>query len=236
MVWWDPAPVGSEERDAWSDAELKELAEFGVCLPTFEERLQRRAAAWLVPLLSAQRRFTLVVHDGEQVQHPLWLRLQSLLTGCREVHLETSLLSGDGLHHLVLPSITLASLFLPLMVRLIYAEMREVLDSEYVKFAWSKGLHQWRIWLVHAFKNTLLPLITVGGVQLGVLVTYTILTETVFQWPGLGFLFLAAVNRVDTPLIITYLVVVGLIFVVINTLVDMVYGLVNPRITLTRQL
>ena len=146
---------------------------------------------------------------------------------------ETSLLTRDGLTHLLLPSISLASVILPLFVRMIRSEMMEVLESEYVKFAWAKGLTRRRIWMLHAFKNTLLPVITVGGVQLGIMVAYTILTETVFQWPGMGFMFLEAINRVDTPLIVAYLIVVGLIFVITNTVVDIVYGLVNPMVKLT---
>ena len=146
---------------------------------------------------------------------------------------ETSLLTRDGLAHLLLPSISLASVILPLFVRMIRSEMMEVLESEYVKFAWAKGLTRRRIWMLHAFKNTLLPVITVGGVQLGIMVAYTILTETVFQWPGMGFMFLEAINRVDTPLIVAYLIVVGLIFVITNTVVDIIYGLVNPMVKLT---
>ena len=85
---------------------------------------------------------------------------------------------------------------------------------------------------VHAFRNTLLPVVTVGGLMIGTLIAYTILTETVFQWPGMGFLFLEAVNRVDTPLIIAYIIVVGLIFVVVNTIVDFIYTLINPMVKL----
>lgn len=145
---------------------------------------------------------------------------------------ESGLFSADGLEHLILPSISLASIMLPLFIRLIRAEMMEVLQSEYVKFAWAKGLSPKRIYFLHALKNTMLPVITVGGVQIGTMVAYTILTETVFQWPGMGFLFLEAVNRVDTPLIVAYLIVVGAIFVVTNTLVDLIYGLVNPTVKL----
>ncbi len=148
---------------------------------------------------------------------------------------ETCLLTRDGLAHLLLPSLSLASVILPLFVRLIRSEMMEVLESEYVRFAWAKGLGRRRVWFVHAFKNTLLPVITVGGVQLGIMVAYTILTETVFQWPGMGFMFLEAINRVDTPLIVAYLIVVGLIFVVTNTVVDIVYGMVNPMVKLVGQ-
>jgi peptide/nickel transport system permease protein len=147
---------------------------------------------------------------------------------------DTNFASWDGWMHIFLPSVALASIMLPLFVRLIRAEMMEVLQSEYVKYARAKGLHPRRIYFVHALKNTLLPVITVGGVQIGTMVAYTILTETVFQWPGMGFMFLEAVNRVDTPLIVAYLIVVGFIFVVTNTIVDLIYGLVNPTVNLAR--
>tara|TARA_B100001765_G_scaffold103033_1_gene63750 strand:- start:487 stop:1527 length:1041 start_codon:yes stop_codon:yes gene_type:complete len=143
-------------------------------------------------------------------------------------------LTRDGLLHLILPCTALSSIMLPLFIRLIRAEMMEVLESEYVRFAWAKGLSRRRIWFLHALKNTLLPVITVGGLQIGTLIAFTILTETVFQWPGMGFLFLEAVNRVDTPLIVAYLIVVGLIFVIANTIVDLIYGLVNPTVRLAR--
>jgi len=143
---------------------------------------------------------------------------------------KTGFLTKDGLAHLVLPSFSLASIMLPLFIRLIRAEMMEVLETEYIRFAWAKGLFPKRVWFLHALKNTLLPVITVGGVQIGTMIAYTILTETVFQWPGMGFLFLEAVNRVDTPLIIAYIIVVGLIFVVTNTLVDLIYTWVNPTV------
>ena len=146
---------------------------------------------------------------------------------------ETGMSTLDGLLHLLLPSVALSSIMLPLFIRLIRSEMMEVLEQDYVRYAWAKGLSPSRIWYLHALKNTLLPVITVGGVQIGTMIAYTILTETVFQWPGMGFLFLEAVNRVDTPLIIAYLIVVGLIFVITNTLVDLVYGLVNPMVRLT---
>lgn len=142
----------------------------------------------------------------------------------------TGFLTLDGLKHLILPSIALSSIMLPLFIRLIRSEMMEVLEAEYVKFAWAKGLKRWRVWLVHAFKNTLLPVITVGGVQLGIMIAYTILTETVFQWQGMGFMFLEAVERSDTTLIVAYMIAVGAIFVVVNTIVDIIYGLVNPTV------
>jgi peptide/nickel transport system permease protein len=145
---------------------------------------------------------------------------------------ETGYLTADGLVHLVLPCVSLASIMLPLFIRLIRSEMVEALGAEYVKFAHAKGLHPNRVLYRHALKNTLLPVITVGGVQIGTMVAYTILTETVFQWPGMGFLFLEAVTRVDTPLIVTFLIVVGAIFVIVNTIVDLIYGLINPTVRL----
>lgn len=146
---------------------------------------------------------------------------------------ESGLLTMDGLRHLILPTTALTALMLPLFVRLIRSEMMEVLQTEYVKFAWAKGLPRMRIWFVHAFKNTLLPVITVGGVQIGTMIAFTILTETVFQWGGLGFLFLEAVERADTSLLVAYLIFVGIIFVVVNTAVDIIYGLVNPMVRIT---
>jgi peptide/nickel transport system permease protein len=145
----------------------------------------------------------------------------------------TGLLTWDGIKHLIMPAVALSSIMLPLFIRLIRAEMKEVLETEYVKFAWAKGLSRWRVLVVHAFKNTLLPVITVGGVQLGIMIAFTILTETVFQWQGMGFMFMEAVERADTSLLVAYLVTVGVIFVVVNTVVDIVYGLVNPMVRIT---
>lgn len=143
---------------------------------------------------------------------------------------QTGMLTLDGWRHLILPAVALSSIMLPLFIRLIRSEMMEVLQSEYVKFAWAKGLTRTRIWYLHAFKNTLLPVITVGGVQIGTMIAFTILTETVFQWHGLGFLFLEAVERADTSLLVAYLIFVSLVFVITNTTVDIIYGLVNPMV------
>ena len=147
----------------------------------------------------------------------------------------TGFLTADGWLHLIMPSIALSSIMLPLFIRLIRSEMMEVLENDYIKYAWAKGLMPRRVWIVHAFKNTLLPVITVGGVQLGTMIAFTILTETVFQWQGMGFMFIEAVERGDAPLMVAYLMVVGLIFVVVNTVVDVIYGLVNPQVRITGQ-
>lgn len=146
---------------------------------------------------------------------------------------DSGLLTIDGLRHLIMPSIALSSIMLPLFIRLIRSQMMEVLESEYVKYAWAKGIKPKRVWYVHAFKNTLLPVITVGGVQLGIMVAFTILTETVFQWQGMGSMFIQSVERADTALMVSYIVVVGFIFVIVNTIVDIIYGLVNPMVRVT---
>jgi len=142
-------------------------------------------------------------------------------------------LTVDGLKHLILPCFSLSTLMLPLFIRLIRSEMMEVLETEYIKYAWAKGLSPTRVWMVHAFKNTLLPVVTVFGVQIGIMFAYTLLTELVFQWQGMGFMFLEAVQRADTSLLIAYMVVVACVFVLTNTVVDIFYGFINPTIRVT---
>jgi peptide/nickel transport system permease protein len=146
---------------------------------------------------------------------------------------QTGFLTIDGLKHLVLPCFSLASIMMPLFIRLIRSEMMEVLETEYIKYAKAKGLSPRRVWLVHAFKNTLLPVVTVFGVQIGMMFAFTILTETVFQWQGMGFMFLDAVQRADISLLIAYLVVVASMFVIVNTVVDVMYGFINPTVRIT---
>jgi peptide/nickel transport system permease protein len=148
---------------------------------------------------------------------------------------ETGLLTADGLAHLVLPAITLSSIMLPLFIRLVRGQMLDVLGEDFIRTAWAKGLSPWRVWISHALRNAAIPLITLAGLQIGTLLAYTILTETVFQWPGMGFMFLEAVNRADVPLVIAYVMVVGVIFVTVNTLVDVLYVLVDPRVSLGAQ-
>ena len=145
---------------------------------------------------------------------------------------ETGLLTGDGLRHLILPALTLSSIMLPLFIRLVRGAMLDELGHDYVRTARAKGASPLRVWLSHALRNALLPLVAIGGLQIGTLIAYTLLTETVFQWPGMGFLFLEAVTRADIPLITTYLVFVGLLFVITNTLVDVVSLMLDPRISL----
>jgi len=145
---------------------------------------------------------------------------------------ETGFLTLDGLKHLILPALTLSSIMLPLFIRLVRGAMLDELGHDYVRTARAKGASPLRVWFAHALRNALLPLVTVGGLQIGTLIAYTLLTETVFQWPGMGFLFLEAVTRADIPLITTYLVFVGLLFVITNTIVDIVSLMLDPRISL----
>ena len=144
---------------------------------------------------------------------------------------QTGLLTRDGLAHLVLPALTLSSIMLPLFIRLVRGAMLDELGHDYVRTARAKGASPLRVWIVHALRNALLPLVAVGGLQVGTLIAYTLLTETVFQWPGMGFLFLEAVTRADIPLITTYLVLVGLLFVIVNTLVDLLSLALDPRVS-----
>lgn len=144
----------------------------------------------------------------------------------------SGLLTWDGFLHLILPAIALSSVMLPLFIRLVRSEMMEALGQEYIRFAEAKGLPKRKIYYRHALKSTLLPVITIGGIQLGTMLAYTILTERVFEWPGLGNLFLLAINRADIPLITTYIVFVGFIFVLTNTIVDIIYALIDPRVKL----
>jgi peptide/nickel transport system permease protein len=142
----------------------------------------------------------------------------------------TGLLTLDGWKHLVLPSITLAVFQLTLIMRLVRSEMLEVLRADYIKFARARGLSNRAVYFGHALKNTLVPVITITGLQLGSLIAFAIITETVFQWPGMGLLFIQAVTFADIPVMAAYLCLIALIFVVINLVVDLLYFAVDPRL------
>lgn len=142
----------------------------------------------------------------------------------------TGFLTVDGLKHLVLPAITLSIYQLTLIMRLVRSEMLEVLRADYIKFARARGLHTRAVYFGHALKNTLVPVITITGLQLGGLIAFAIITETVFQWPGMGLLFIQAVQFADIPVMAAYLCLVALIFVLINLLVDLLYFAVDPRL------
>ena len=145
----------------------------------------------------------------------------------------TGLLSVDGLKHLILPAVTLAIFQLALIMRLVRAEMLEVLRTDYIKFARARGLTNRAVHFGHALKNTLVPVITITGLQLGGLIAFAIITETVFQWPGMGLLFIQAVQFADIPVMAAYLCLIALIFVLINLVVDLLYFAVDPRLRLS---
>ena len=146
----------------------------------------------------------------------------------------SGLLTKDGWHHIVLPAVTLAVFQLTLIMRLVRSEMLEVLRTDYIKFARARGLSNRAIHFGHALKNTLVPVMTITGLQLGGLIAFAIITETVFQWPGMGLLFIQAVTFADIPVMAAYLCLIALIFVVINLVVDLLYFAVDPRLRIGR--
>ena len=146
----------------------------------------------------------------------------------------TGFTSIDGWRHLILPSITLSLFQLTLILRLVRSEMLEVLRTDYIKFARARGLSRRAINFGHALKNTLVPVITITGLQLGGIIAFAIVTETVFQWPGMGLLFIQSVSVADIPVMAAYLCLIALIFVVINLVVDLLYFVVDPRLRIER--
>lgn len=143
-----------------------------------------------------------------------------------------SFLTLDGLAHLVLPALNLALFKISLVIRLTRAGMREVLLADYVKYAYAKGLSERRVILVHVLKNILIPVVTVLGLELGSVIAYSVVTESVFAWPGMGKLVIDAINILDRPIIVAYLMVVVLMFTVINLAVDLLYTVIDPRVRL----
>jgi peptide/nickel transport system permease protein len=185
------------------------LSLLGVSLPTF------LIGIVLILIFSVQLGWFPSFGRGEVVQIGGW---------------STGLLTLQGWHHLVLPAITLAIFQLTLIMRLVRAEMLEVLRTDYIKFARARGLSDRSVHFGHALKNTLVPVMTITGLQLGGLIAFAIITETVFQWPGMGLLFIQAVTFADIPVMAAYLCLIALIFVVINLVVDLLYFVVDPRL------
>jgi peptide/nickel transport system permease protein len=146
----------------------------------------------------------------------------------------TGLLTRDGWSHVVLPAITLSLFQMTLIMRLVRSEMLEVLRTDYIKFARARGLTDRAVYFGHALKNTLVPVITITGLQLGAIIAFAIITETVFQWPGMGLLFIQSVQVADIPVMAAYLCLIALIFVTINLVVDLLYFVVDPRLRIER--
>jgi peptide/nickel transport system permease protein len=196
-------------RNSWFSHVLLAVSLAGVSLPSF------LIGILLILVFSVQLGWMPSFGRGEVVQLGWW---------------STGLLTGAGWRHLILPSIALALFQLTLIMRLVRAEMLEVLRTDYIKFARARGLTNRAVNFGHALKNTLVPVITIAGLQLGSIIAFAIITETVFQWPGMGLLFLKAVQNVDIPIMSAYLLLVAFIFVAVNLIVDLLYVMVDPRI------
>jgi len=154
-------------------------------------------------------------------------------SGRGEVYLFTSALTWDGIRHLIMPVATLTLFQLALIIRLTQSGMREVLSRDYIKFARARGVPERKVVYGHGLRNALIPLVTVIGLQFGQLIAFTIVTETIFAWPGTGKLIIDSIQNLDRPVVVAYLLVIAVIFVVINLIVDLLYTLIDPRMRLT---
>ena len=181
----------------------------GVSLPTF------LIGILLILIFAVQLGWMPAFGRGDTVQIGWW---------------STGLLTASGLRAIVLPAITLGLFQMTLIQRLVRSEMLEVLRTDYIRFARARGLTDRAVHFGHALKNTLVPVITITGLQLGAIIAFAIITETVFQWPGMGLLFIQAVGFADVPVMAAYLCLIGLFFVVINLAVDLLYYAVDPRL------
>ncbi|MEL6996636.1 MAG: ABC transporter permease [Pseudomonadota bacterium] len=198
-------------RKSWVSRTILSTSLIGVSLPTFiiGISLIYIFAVWLRWLPSSGRSGT--------VELGWW---------------KTSFLTIDGWRSIILPAITLSLFQLTLILRLVRAEMLEVMRTDFIKFARARGLSERAINFTHALRNTLVPVITIIGLNIGGLIAFSVITETVFQWPGTGLMFIQAVDFVDVPIMAAYLVFVALLFVAINLVVDILYMFVDPRIRL----
>ncbi len=142
----------------------------------------------------------------------------------------TGLLTIDGIKHLILPALTLAMYQLAVLLRLTRAGMREVMTEEYIKTAWAKGLAPRKVIFKHALRNALIPVVTITGLQFGELIAFSIVTETIFQWPGMGNLLLTSIRETDQPVIVTYIMLAALVIITMNIIVDILYAVINPKI------
>lgn len=146
--------------------------------------------------------------------------------------IQVSFLSLKGLSHLVLPAVNLALLKISLVIRLTRAGTREVVHQDYIKFARAKGVSSQRIIFVHVLKNILIPVVTVLGLEFGSLIAFSVVTETVFAWPGMGKLIIDSINQLDRPVIVAYLMIIVFMFIIINLVVDIMYSILDPRVRL----
>ena len=142
----------------------------------------------------------------------------------------TGLLTINGITHLILPALTLAMYQLAVLLRLTRAGMREVMTEEYIKTAWAKGLPPRKVIFKHALRNALIPVVTITGLQFGELIAFSIVTETIFQWPGMGNLLLTSIRENDQPVIVTYIMLAAVVIITMNIIVDILYAVINPKI------
>ncbi len=200
-------------RNGWLSNTVMTASLLGVSLPTF------LIGVLLIWVFAVELKWLPSFGRGETVDLGWW---------------RTGLLTPSGRASLVLPAITLGLYQMTLIMRLVRAEMLEVLRTDYIKFARARGLSNRAVHFGHALKNTMVPVITITGLQLGSIIAFSIITETVFQWPGVGALFINSVQFVDVPVMAAYLMLIALIFVVINLIVDLLYYTVDPRLRADR--
>ena len=200
-------------RTSWLSHVLLAGSLLGVSLPTF------LIGILLILVFAVQLGWLPSFGRGETVAFGWWT---------------TGLLTPSGLKSLILPTITLSLIQMTLIMRLVRSEMLEVLRTDYIKFARARGLTDRSIHFGHALKNTLVPVMTIIGLQLGAIIAFAIVTETVFQWPGMGLLFIQSVYFADIPVMAAYLCFIALVFVVINLVVDLLYYAVDPRLRIER--
>jgi len=200
-------------RRSWLASAVMTVSLIGVSLPTF------LIGVLLIWVFAVELQWLPSFGRGETVRVGGWT---------------SGLLTESGRRAIILPAVTLGLYQLTLIMRLVRAEMLEVLRTDYIKFARARGLSNRAIHFGHALKNTLVPVITITGLQLGAIIAFAIITETVFQWPGVGAFFINAVRFVDVPVMAAYLMMIALIFVVINLIVDLLYYTVDPRLRVER--
>jgi len=199
------------KKNSWLSHLLLAVSLIGVSLPTF------LIGILLILVFSVQLGWLPSFGRGDTVAVGWW---------------STGFLTVSGLKSLILPSITLGLFQMTLIQRLVRSEMLEVLRTDYIRFARARGLTDRAVHFGHALRNTLVPVITITGLQLGAIIAFAIITETVFQWPGMGLLFIQAVTFADVPVMAAYLCLIGLFFVIINLAVDLLYYAVDPRLRL----
>jgi peptide/nickel transport system permease protein len=200
-------------RNSWLSQVLLAVSLVGVSLPTF------LIGILLILVFAVQLGWLPSFGRGDTLQLGWW---------------STGFLTASGLKSLILPAITLGLFQMTLIQRLVRSEMLEVLRTDYIKFARARGLSDRAVHFGHALKNTLVPVITITGLQLGAIIAFAIITETVFQWPGMGLLFIQAVGFADIPVMAAYLCLIALFFVIINLVVDLLYYAVDPRLRIDR--